>query len=180
MKRTILIVLLLLMISCDKKQEGEKVALKNKTVVFFDPLSLGASGVDANLKITAYFSECGEWGGHHEDLKIFSKEGNYKDQFLNYRKTNIDCDNRDSKGRNIETVVVQKTIKLTEPNKKSLIAYMKRMIESKVQERFPGHAGDQFSILNADSTFVIEVYDKDSNNVRSYNQLLTELRLHKK
>jgi len=171
---------LFLIISCSKKEEDKKVVVNNKSVIFFDPLSLGASGVDANLKISAYFSECGEWGGHQEELRIFSKEGNYKDQFLVYTKTSIDCDKRDSKGHNIQKVVVEKTIKLTDSDKRSLIAYMKRMIESKVRERFPGHAGDQFSIVNADSTFIIEVYDKDSINVKSYNQLLTELKLAKK
>lgn len=174
-----LLVLLLISISCSKKQDF-KVEEKDKPIVFFDPITLGSSGVDAGLKIDARFSECGEWGGHHEDLKIFAKEGNYKDCFLNYIKTNIDCEKRDNNGRNIETIVVHKTIKLTDSNKKSIIEYMKRMIESKAGERFPGHAGDSFSIINSDSTFVIKVYDYNSKNSKSYKQLLTELRLFKK
>ncbi|MBZ4042135.1 hypothetical protein [Flavobacterium hibisci] len=178
MKNGILFILLLLLsLSCFKEDEHNKVVPnKDKTVVFFNPITLGASGVDSNLKINASFSECGEWGGNYENLKIFSKEGNYKDHFLNYRKTNVDCDKRDSNGRNIETVVIEKTIKLSDSNKKSLISYMKRMIEAKVKERFPGHSGDSFSIISADSTLVIKVYDKDSINLKSYNQLLSDLK----
>jgi len=176
MKRITLIILLISFSCCEKHQE-KKAVLKNKTVDFFDPIYLRASGVDANFNISASFSECGEWGGHQEDLKIFSKESNYKDYFLNYTKTSIDCDKRDSKGLNLQTIVVQKTIKLTESDKESIIAYMKRMIESKVKERFPGHSGDSFSIINADSTLVIKVYDSNSNNLKSYNQLLSDLKL---
>ncbi|WP_163397820.1 hypothetical protein [Flavobacterium fluviatile] len=107
MKNEMLFILLLLLsLSCSKKEEHNKVVPnKDKTFVFFNPITLGASGVDSNLNINASFSECGEWGGNYENLKIFSKKGNYKDHFLKYRKTNVDCDKRDSNGRNIETVV---------------------------------------------------------------------------
>ncbi|MEN2413347.1 hypothetical protein [Flavobacterium mesophilum] len=176
MKRILLLILLFSFSFC-KKHEESKVVLSEKTVDFFDPISLGASGVKSNLKIRSHFSECGEWGGHQEDLEIFAKEGNYKDYFLNYTKTDIDCDNQDSKGRNIEKVTVQKTIKLTDLDKKSIISYMKRMIDSKVKERFPGHSGDEFWIINSDSTFVIKVYDRDSINLKSYDQLLSDLKL---
>ncbi|OUL60448.1 hypothetical protein [Flavobacterium sp. AJR] len=178
MKKLVLF-FLLIALSCGKKQDT-KIQEKDNVIVFFDPITLGASGVDAGVKINARFSECGEWGGRYEEIKIFTKERNFKDYFLNYTKTNIDCDKRDSKGQNIETIVTQKTIRLTDSNKKSIIEYMKRMIESKVEERFPGHAGDSFSIMNSDSTFVIEVYDYNSKNLNSYNQLLAELKLFKK
>ena len=171
---------LLVSLSCSKKQEVVQVASTGKPIEFFDPIALGSTGVDANLKISAFFSECGEWRGHSEELKIFTKKRNYKDYFLSYTKTDIDCDKRDSKGNNIETVAVKKTIKLTDSDKKSIIAYMKRMINSKVEERFPGNAGDSFSIMNSDSTFVIKVYDHNNKNSKSYNQLLVELKLEKK
>ncbi|WPO78603.1 hypothetical protein [Flavobacterium sp. KACC 22761] len=171
---------LLLIFSCSKKQEVTKVKSEDKPVDFFDPITLGSTGVDSNLKINAFFSECGEWGGHYEELKIFAKESNYKDYFLNYTKTSIDCDKRDSKGRNLETIVAKKTIKLTDSDKKTIISYIKRMVESKVAERFPGNAGNSFSIINADSTLVIKVYDYNSKNLKSYNQLLDELKLLQK
>ena len=169
------LIFLLISLSCSKKKDDNQVQLND----FFDPITLGATGVDNNLKINASFSECGEWGGHSEDLKIFAKKGNYKDYFLNYIKTKIDCDKRDSRGVNIETIVTDRTIRLTKSNKRSIIEFMKRMIQSKVEERFPGHAGDSFSIINSDSTFVIKVYDYSSENLKSYNQLLSELGLLK-
>lgn len=177
--KKITVITLLLFFSFCKKYEDNKVVLKDKKVDFFDPISLGASGVNSSLKISSHFSECGEWGGHQEDLEIFAKERNYKDYFLNYTKTSIDCDKRDSEGRNIETILIRKTIKLTDSDKKSIISYMKRMIDSKVRERFPGYGGDEFWIMNADSTFVIKVYDRDSINLKSYNQLLSDLKLLK-
>jgi hypothetical protein len=175
--RKIFLFLLLFIFSCSKKKEVDTIELKDKTVVFFDPYSLGLTGIDADLKINASFSECGEWGGHYEDLKIFVKEKNRNDYFLNYIKTNVDCDKRDKNEKTLETVAIKKTIKLTDANKISIIEYMQRMVESKAEERFPGHAGDSFSIMNFDSTFVIKVYDYNSKNFKSYNQLLAELKL---
>ncbi|WP_289661364.1 hypothetical protein [Flavobacterium panacagri] len=180
MMKKILLCFLLVSLSCSKKEESTQTQLKDKSIDFFDPITLGSSGGDNNLKISAFFSECGEWGGHSEELKIFTKKKNYKDYFLTYTKIDIDCDKRDSIGGNVETIAVKKIIKLTNSNKKAIIEYMKRMIQSKATERFPGNAGDSFSIINGDSTLIIKVYDYNSKNLKSYNQLLTELRLAKK
>jgi len=72
---------------------------------------------------------------------------------------------------------LEKTLKLNEGNKASISAYIERMVKSKIEERFPGHAGNLSSIINSDSTLLIEVYDDKKFDVESYNQLLTELNL---
>jgi hypothetical protein len=53
------------------------------------------------------------------------------------------------------------------------------MITSKVEEKFPGNAGNSFSVINCDSTLVIKVYDFNSRNLKSYSTLLEELDLVK-
>nr|WP_315163850.1 hypothetical protein [uncultured Flavobacterium sp.] len=179
MRNAIYLIFLITIFSCSKKLEFPNDEHNTNSTVFFDPILLGATGVDANIKINSRFSECGEWGGHNEKIKIYSKERNYKDYFLDYEKTKIDCDKRDKNGKNIETVIVQKTIKLDDSGKKSITDYIKRMITSKVEERFPGHAGNSFSVINYDSTLVIKVYDLNSRNLKSYNNLLEELDLEK-
>lgn len=173
------LILLITIFSCSKKQELLNDENNINSTVFFDPIQLGATGVDASIKINARFSECGEWGGHNEKIKIYSKERNYKDYFLDYEKTKIDCDKRNKNGKNIEIVIFQKTIKLDDSGKKSITDYMKRMITSKVEEKFPGNAGNSFSVINCDSTLVIKVYDFNSRNLKSYSTLLEELDLVK-
>jgi hypothetical protein len=176
MKNLIWGILLLCLNSCIEKDKNG-VNSVSKTIPFFDPVTLGSSGVDASLNITATFSECGEWGGHRENLRIYVKPSDKKNYYLDYLKTNINCDERDEKGYNIEKIVVQKTIKLNDSNKTSITEYIKRTIDSKVEERFPGNAGNSFSIMNSDSTLVIKVYDSNTKNLKSYNQLLQRLKL---
>jgi|GEM_PF-4448548 len=53
MKKLVLF-FLLVNLSCSKKQENKQIQLKNKSIEFFDPITLGATGVDANLKIGAF------------------------------------------------------------------------------------------------------------------------------
>lgn len=50
-------------------------------------------------------------------IEIYKKERNYKDYFLDYEKTKIDCDKRNKNGENIEIVIFQKTIKLDDSGK---------------------------------------------------------------
>ncbi|SDY21917.1 hypothetical protein SAMN05444397_10176 [Flavobacterium aquidurense] len=177
MRNVIYLILLITVFSCSKKQELPNDENNINSTVFFDPILLGATGINASLKINSRFSECGEWGGHNEKIKVYSKERNYKDYFLDYEKTKIDCDKRDKNGENIETVIFQKTIKLDDSGKKSITDYIKRMITSKVEERFPGNAGNSFTVINCDSTLVIKVYDSNSRNLKSYTTLLEELDL---
>jgi hypothetical protein len=42
-------------------------------------------------------------------------------------------------------------------------------------ERFPGHAGNRFSVISSDSTLLIQVYDSKEFDVKSYKQLVAEL-----
>ena len=72
---------------------------------------------------------------------------------------------------------IEKTLKLNDANKKSISGYIQRMVKSKVEERYPGHAGNSFSVIKSDSSLIIDVYSGGSYSVDSYNRLLTELNL---
>ncbi len=159
--------------SDDKKVDNEK-GQKN---TFFDEVDLGAFGSDTKLFLNARFSECGEWGGHEEKMIVFAKSD--KEFYLNYQKFKVNCDSiGDYYGTpEFQKLELQKTIKLNQDNKKSISEYIERMAKSKIEERFPGHAGNSFSVVKSDSSLIINVYDSKQYDFESYNKLLMELNL---
>ena len=144
---------------------------------FFDEADLGSFGSDTRLYLNAQFRECGEWGGHEEKMVVFAKED--KEFYLNYKKFKVNCD---SIGKyygtpDFQKLEIEKTLRLNDVNKKSISNYIQRIAKSKVEERYPGHAGNSFSVIKSDSTLIISVYDNKKYDIDSYNKLLTELKL---
>jgi len=159
--------------STDKQADNSIVTINT----FFDEADLGAFGSDTRLFINTQFSECGEWGGHEEKIVVFAKED--KEFYLNYKKFKVNCD---SIGKyygtpDFQKLEKEKTLKLNDANKKSISGYIHRMVKSKVEERYPRHAGNSFSVIKSDSSLIIDVYSGGSYSVDSYNRLLTELNL---
>ena len=157
--------LLIVLFSC--KQKENKQIDPNQT--FFE-LSL-----NEKLKFESSFSECGEWGGHNESIIIYSKGESVF--YIDYMKTQVDCNKRDENGHPIQTPKIEKTIKINEENKKSLFDYIKRMAISKTEESFSGNYGNTFIVSKSDGSLFIKVYDNNKYNVTSYNTLLGELKL---
>ncbi|MFZ4400460.1 MAG: hypothetical protein ACOYO1_10530 [Bacteroidales bacterium] len=102
-----------------------------------------------------------------------------KEFYLSYQKFKVNCDSiGDNYGAaEFQKLEFQKTIKLNHDNKKSISAYIHRLAKSKIGERFPGHAGNSFSVVKSDSTLIIKVYDYNIYDIKSYNKLMTELNL---
>lgn len=159
------------------KQSLKRIETTNivtDTLTFFEPIELGAYNNKENLTITARFSECGEWGGHKEVITIYSDE---KHIFhAHYLKYPFNCDSMPypSYERNIKSNF-DKEIVLSSKDKKAITDYLHRLIQSKITENFPGHAGNIFSAFKSDSSFLVSVYDRKLFDITSYNQLVAEL-----
>lgn len=166
---------LLFFTACTSKKNLEKTTKRNDKVnAFFEDLNFDAS--DEKLILSAHFDECGEWGGHFERMVIYGK--GEKDIYLDYQKFKVYCDSIDQKTHcPVQLKEIVRTFKLNESYKKAIFDYIQRMIKSKMGESFPGHSGCSFSVINADSTLVIKVYDHKSFDFESYNNLLSELNL---
>ncbi len=162
----------MMLAACSQQQEKKEDDRKN--IVFFDSIEPSAINQGNNLKIEARFSECGEWGGHKEDIIITLKED--KRFYATYKIFPFNCDSLDYYYANEKIApVFTKTILLNDTSKKSIINYIQRLMESKITEKFPGHAGNFFSVVNSDSTFFIQVYDRKEFDIKSFKQLITEL-----
>ena len=167
------LVTLIILTAC-KQQKVDKVEENKESIVFFDPIELGSTNQLSNLKIEARFSECGEWGGHKEEIIVSSDRK--ENISATYNIYPFNCDSLDYYyGKNDLTPTSSKTILLNEKTKKAIVDYIHRLTQSKIAERFPGHAGNLFSIVNTDSSLNIQVYDNKDFDVKSFRQLVVEL-----
>lgn len=163
-------------ISCNSSTHTEKQVENAPIDIFFAETDLGAFEMEIKLYLNARFSECGEWGGHNENMVIYAKAD--KEFYLTYQKFKVDCKIiNEHNGTPVQQLELEKTLQLNQDNKKSISEYIQRMSKSKIDEQSPGHAGNSFSVSKSDSTLLIQVYDDKTYDVMSYNKLLTELKL---
>lgn len=178
MKTIYFLIAIVSLVSCKAPSEMEKIIRKNdKENTFFEPSELGSGGSNNYFLITARFSECGEFGGHDEGMKIYCKYRSKKFN-LDYYKTQIACDSFDEKGNLKMDTIITKTIELDKKSEKAIVSYLQRLTKSKVISHFPGHAGNYFEARKSDSTFVIQVYDgRIAKSLKSYTKLVKDLKL---
>lgn len=180
MKKALLTLsILLLLISCEKKNDKiqkEETKIEKDTVTFFDPTDLGAFGSPIRLLIYANFDECGEWGGHEESFEFFAKED--RKFYVSFKRSKVDCDKR-LYGRPIQQPEISKEIQLSKSNIIAVNNYISKLVHSKIKERYPGHAGQSFGVIKTDSTFMINVYDNNNENLDNYNKLLESFKIEK-
>jgi hypothetical protein len=127
------------------------------------------------LSILAIFEECGEWSGHKEEI-IVSQDEKWN-EFAVYRIYPYNCDSLDYYYGNDKVKPNSETkVLLDHKRRKSINDYIVRLATSKANETsFVGNAGHMFSIVNRDSTLMIQVYDTKKYDVDSYRQLVNEL-----
>ncbi|WP_255555201.1 hypothetical protein [Flavobacterium sp. NKUCC04_CG] len=168
----LLLTLLTIFISCKEKNIHKNIEIENDAISFFEPADLGAFGSKTRLLIYANFDECGEWGGHTESFEIFSK----KDRifYAKYIRTRVDCDKIGELYGSPEFQQPDRTteFQLTKNNISAINDYLSKLLKSKIHERFPGHAGQNFGVIKSDSTLIIDVYDSNKANLNNYNTLL--------
>jgi len=175
MKQILPFLVLFLFFSCE-----EKVS-QNGNRLFFGEVNTYGQNERTLLNINARFSECGEWGGNKENLKIFVKNKNIYEQnkeiYLEYIKIKMDCGTSEKMTQPKESVENTKTILLNDENLNAITEYIEKMVNSKRYEEFPGHAGNSFSVYNSDSTLVVRNYSNDSKNERNFRKLMSKLNL---
>jgi|GEM_PF-2766685 len=142
-------------------------------------LEEGMMGIGSKLTLYAQFDECGEWGGHTETFDISIKQAEVLQ--AKYTRTKVDCEKINElygtpEFHQPDTVI---NFVLTADNIRSINRYISSLLLSKKEERFSGNSGRLFEVSNADSTFLISVYDYRIENLDNYNELLRSLHLPK-
>ena len=162
MKSTYCLIIAFLIFSCKNpnlKSDSENLS-EQDSANFENIVGVGY------LKLTADYDECGEWGGHHEEIKIMREN---KILLAEFTKDSIDCENPQSR-----KVVEKKKIVLTETHKKAITIYLHQLLDKSLQEQIPYHAGQWYSAETIDSTLIIN-YHEGGNNWKGFIKLREEL-----
>jgi hypothetical protein len=190
MKRSVVVTLLLsltiiLFLILARCNENKKRNNKNEIYYSLDSLFnedkkdiFNTLSVNSDtLNLYAFISDCGEFGGHKEVIRIYSKEIEHR-YILNYKRYYSNCD---SIGRYLlhDKVEFEMNIKLTDKNKKSIFSYIQKLLELKLNQQFYSNANNTFSVYKSDSTLVISVSDVDERKLENYNKLIKNLNISK-
>jgi hypothetical protein len=169
---TLLIPFLFTFSNCAQKA---KQVENEKENTFFDPIELGEFNGTSNLSIEARFSECGEWGGHKEIIKVTADK--QQTLYATYKIYPFNCDSLDYYyGNKNLTPISDRKVILDEQKKLAIINYIQRLTQSRIAQRFPSsNANNVFSIVNSDSTLLIRVYGSKEYEIRSYKKMVSEL-----
>ena len=112
------------------------------------------------LTLFAEFDECGEWGGHSEIFKIYTKSDtpmtSSADLWFDYKRDSVDCSGDPNKNRKW---VFKFSGRLTNEDQKKVIKYVHNLLDNSLSnKRPPTHSGQYYSVFNSDSTIVISNY----------------------
>jgi hypothetical protein len=163
-------------LSCQDHRKTNQINIKDKVAYSDTSASLYTDELlSDSILINARFSECGEWGGHEEKIIVSMNRGT-GELSAEYNIYPFNCDSIPyyEVSQHLKPII-SKRIELDNSKKKSITDYILRLLQSKITESFPGHAGNIFSVIKSDSTLVVSVYDNKEFNINSYKQLIAEL-----
>ena len=129
------------------------IAQKNKddSTTFFNPDNF----FDDTLFFKSRFMECGEWGGHLELSKIYVRG---EDFYITYQKYTVDCHSlKENDGDPSQTLVRTITKRLLNKDKLLIRRYHHQLIDAKLREPAPMHAGCIFEIYKLDKSINLSV-----------------------
>src|SRR6476661_6011272 len=134
-----LLLLIYFLLGC--KQKSKQVSEYSHSNIFS---FLELTETDS-IYIVARFSECGEWGGHKEEIIIDADQN--RNIYAHHKIYPYNCDSLKFYYANDNLKPKRNTtVTLTDKGKQSVRDYIQRMAQSKTNETFPGHAGNYFSI----------------------------------
>lgn len=181
MKEVLLIILILTFYSCSNSIQKEN----NETIFFPDAIPNNKVENEVVLELKSSFMECGEWGGHEENIYI--KVNRNKEFNLKYELWCANCDSivefTDDNGTygTAQRYLVDSTIiKLSNEAKVAIIDFTQDLIRAKYREKISGNAGIMFNLRKLDwggESLMINVYGYDPEIVSDYLSLLNSLNL---
>jgi hypothetical protein len=108
------------------------------------------------LTLYARFDECGEWGGHTEVFKLYTKSESpatsSENLWFDYKRDSVDCSNP-YESRNW---IYGFSDKLTDGDQKRVIEYIHELLNNSINtENIPFRSGQYYSVYTTDSTIMI-------------------------
>lgn len=163
MKNYFAFLFLILISSCSK----DNATAENPNYSFDNLLSYKDT-----LFIKSEFADCGEWGGHHEIIKIYSENKQTK---LVYTKYKVECGVRNNKGTIVQNEEIKKNIVLSASQKVGLMNYINNLMHYNFMENEFGNSGNSFSVEDTENQLKISHYGSSSMVMENYNDLMKKL-----
>lgn len=181
MKKILLIILVAIFYSCDNSNQKENI----ESSFFPDAFPGFGKEEEVVLELKSSFMECGEWGGHDENIYITVNRNN---QFnLKYELWCANCDSiviyTDSNityGTAHRYLVDSASIELNSEDKDAIIDFTQDLIRAKFREEMFGNAGISFNLKKFDwrgVSLMIDLYSYDPEIISDYLALLNSLNL---
>ncbi len=160
--------------SCEKKKQE---ILKDEDVANnFNLDNFRDLNYEDTLFIKTRFSECGEWGGHDESMKLFYiKERKIALKFERNEVKN--CSERDNKGNIIKNNSLEKEIVLSKKAKEAIMVYINKLMKSKFLDPNWSNSGNSFSVESSNGLFKLSTSNNHAFNIDVYNDLLRSLQI---
>lgn len=168
MKTLLLSFVLLLVIGCSDKKYHEKA---NSTLPKYSLENILNYNNEDTIFVKSRFSDCGEWGGHSELIKIYRAEKKLK---LTYIKFKVDCDMRDSEGSIIQNKEFTRHVLLSNSQQLALMNYMNDLMKFQFLTKEISHSGNSFYLYNTKEDLKIYHYGNQPLLLNNYNILMTE------
>ena len=156
--------------SCTHEQSRNT---QNKST-YFNSFELGAYNKNVNVRISARFNECGEWGGHKEE--IFLTADKSENFFAEYHVFPYNCDSlmHEISSKNV-VPTISKKITLNEKNKLAILRFLHDMMDAIITQDLISHAANNFTIANSDSSLFLSLSTDKASDIANYKSLVETL-----
>ena len=113
------------------------------------------------LILNASLDECGEWGGHHETIKIYRKEN--QELWLDYTEDQVDCEKISTD--DFRTVIKEGSQALSVKDEEKVINYLQQLVKANFAFHTFIHGGSSYSAV------MLSEYTSDTSFQSSYQTI---------
>ncbi|RZM25404.1 MAG: hypothetical protein EOO88_19440 [Pedobacter sp.] len=123
------------------------------------------------VMVLAKFTECGEWGGHKEQSRIYRENDSL---FFDYEKFKVNCDSAVQESYRYSQAFDRglKRIYVNARKQGIIRNFIDEMIARNFVDEFAGHAGFVLKISTSSSHFNISNYPGDENLYQEFISLM--------
>lgn len=122
--------------------------------------------------IKSRFTDCGEWGGHEEMMKIYRSGKNIN---LNYTRFEVNCGVRDSVGSIIQKKELNKNILLSNSQKLIVMNYITALMKFQFLDKEISNSGNFFYLTNTKENLKLSIWGNNPLFIGYYNNLMSSL-----
>lgn len=178
MRKILIFLLPIIFVSCEKNEANSDLKYPTEILPnddFYDAVSLGKHNPELYYLIYAHYDECGEWGGHKEEIRIQSDS--LGEIYVKYFYFPFSCDSVAYYYDNDSLIKPSKfkQVKLDKGKIKIIKRYSKDLIQEIQKEKKISHAGKVYGIKYFDE-INIHLFESSFSNDAEFEYFFKELK----